>query len=100
MNHISFDPLTLCGDEKQWWDKWQRKAAAAALRVIECANEGKSVTFQAGIWSELKKWLLMHVFHGKCGYCESRLIVTDFGDADHYRPKGRVKDVANHNGYF
>jgi 5-methylcytosine-specific restriction endonuclease McrA len=100
MNHIAFDPLALAGEDREWWEKWHLRATAAALIAMQCKDEGKPVSFQSAIWTDLKRWLLDRVFHGKCAYCESKLVVTDYGDADHYRPKARVKAVPDHTGYF
>lgn len=32
---------------------------------------------------------------GKCGYCELRVIGADFGDVEHFRPKGAVHELSN-----
>lgn len=41
------------------------------------------------IWSDIKQFLIEHVFHHKCAYCET---LTDqfYFDAEHYRPKGEL----------
>lgn len=31
--------------------------------------------------------------HHKCGYCEHRVLATDFGDIDHFAPKGAVEEL-------
>lgn len=31
-------------------------------------------------------------FHGKCAYCESNVLVNQFGDIDHWRPKSALMD--------
>lgn len=31
---------------------------------------------------------LNDLFHGKCGYCESRIVAITVGDIEHFRPKG------------
>ena len=47
--------------------------------------------FKEEVWKKLKKWLLAHVFHDRCAYCESPLVFDRYrGDAEHYRPKGSI----------
>ncbi len=31
---------------------------------------------------------LQELFHGKCAYCESKIMATETGDLEHFRPKG------------
>jgi uncharacterized protein (TIGR02646 family) len=38
--------------------------------------------------------------HGKCCYCERKLDRKRYMDVEHYRPKGDVKDVEGHAGYW
>ena len=47
--------------------------------------------FNKEIDSELKKHLHV-VFHGKCGYCETKIGSPDFGNIDRYRPNNGVRD--------
>lgn len=100
MNYITFDPTILSGEKQEWWSRWCDKAENATIEAIQQADDGKKVIFRSDIWSELKRWLLNNVFDGKCAYCESTVTVTDYGDADHYRPKASVSDVPDHNGYY
>jgi hypothetical protein len=41
------------------------------------------------VWAEIKKFLLEHVFHQKCAYCETQT-EQFYYEAEHYRPKGEV----------
>jgi len=97
MISVLFDPGTLVGKQREWWDDWQDRATAATSDVIQdwedwvvqgAAGEF-SPKWQSGIWSELKKWLLDNVFNNKCAYCEITL-ASEYGDAEHVRPKGNV----------
>ena len=90
MNQIHFDPSLLSGKHKAWWEAWHKQALKAADNVMAQAEKGESMTFPPLVWTQLKRWLLMHVFMGKCAYCESKITITDYGAADHYRPKQRV----------
>ena len=60
------------------------------MQVIEDYASGREHRFQDSVWTDLKEWLLRKVFHGKCAYCEALVGVTGFGDAEHFRPKGKV----------
>ncbi len=112
MNYISFKPEQLSDEQKIWWKNWVKKADIATSKILKKYNNGEEIKFNNQLWSELKKWLLEYIFHGKCAYCESELLDTEWGDADHYRPKGRVsilvdtqvvvvkQDNRPHSGYF
>lgn len=41
---------------------------------------------------------LKELFHGKCAYCEQRL--PENFEIDHYRPKNRVAERPDHDGYY
>lgn len=88
MIRVVFDPSTLQGADKQWWDTWEIRAAKARAKVLAAVAAGKDPTFNDDIWGDLKAWLLEKVFRGKCAYCESAVVgVTDNPAAEHYRPK-------------
>ena len=94
---------------KAEWEAWNLLAAAATSRVINAwedwkvvraawkANpQGKAPEFKPkledDIWKGFRDWLKINVFHGKCAYCETR--ISGFpGDTEHFRPKGRVRDL-------
>lgn len=90
MIRVRFDPASLPEDQKPWWDAWRKRADKERAACIEANRAGRQYEFVDAIWRDLKQFLLKHVFHGKCGYCESPVTVISFGDADHYRPKGKV----------
>ena len=94
MRHVNFDPDTLAPDQRAWWDAWSLKAAEATREIVEKWEQNGTVTtadFKNNIWSDLKRWLLANVFHGKCAYCEVHIAqARQSGDAEHYRPKGAV----------
>lgn len=100
MNYIAFDPSRLSGEELEWWSRWHEKAENATTEAIRHADAGDKIAFNSNIWSELKRWLLENIFNGKCAYCESTVTVTDYGDADHYRPKASLSDTPDHKGYY
>src|SRR5215213_1418661 len=91
MNRVKFNPATLEGEDKIFWEDWIDRADKARKKAIKDYDEGKRpVPFNGDIWSKLKGFLLQKVFKGKCAYCDSQITVTSFGDAEHFRPKGRV----------
>lgn len=47
--------------------------------------------FNREIDKELKKYL-HEVFHGKCGYCETKIESPELGTVDRYRPNNGVRD--------
>jgi hypothetical protein len=73
---------------EDWKDEWEKKRKAANPNLQESKNF--EIKFREDIWSDLKKWLLNNIFYNKCAYCETSLR-RSYGDAEHYRPKGRVK---------
>lgn len=113
MRRVTFDPTTLQGEDQVWWARWSARADAARHAYASELRNGQQPGFVSTIWTDLKRFLLGRAFHGKCGYCESRIVGISYGDADHYRPKGRVTVVdatgaravvmqnnAPHRGYF
>jgi hypothetical protein len=113
MRRVKFKPSHLTDDaDRTWFAKWLRRARRATKAVIADAEAGRPISFNDAIWSDLKGFLLRGPFRNKCAYCESRVTTTDFGDAEHYRPKagvterenGKVRAVeyagAPHQGYY
>jgi len=96
MLHVDFDPARLQGDNLAWWQQWSAKADNATQATRASMSVDGSPKLQASIWSELRSWLLKHVFSGKCAYCEFNFVPGYYGDAEHYRPKARV--TVNQNG--
>lgn len=104
------------------WDAWRqtcrREQAALDRNTAASLSAGKArPKARPEIYAQLKEEVYLHPegpFRGKCAYCESRLYSNQYGDLDHYRPKGAVKDVAtgkpvrielegveqNHPGYY
>lgn len=90
MKRLIFDPSTLQGDQKQWFDSWLQRAERARAKVILAVDSGKNPTFDSAVWSDLKSWLLENVSGKNCAYCETPISAGFYGDAEHYRPKGAV----------
>lgn len=112
MRHVSFDPRGISDPKRLWWSQWTARAQQATAQVVADYFKGQKLEFNSEIWGDLKAFLLENVFYGKCAYCEARITHTSFGDAEHYRPKGRVTVRRNgsdeivqsgsnpHPGYF
>jgi hypothetical protein len=115
VRRVRFDPNSLGAADRSWYEQWVKGAASDQAQLRRDVENGASfpLDFKPDRWSALKRWLLQHVFFGKCGYCESALSAHSFGAADHYRPKGRVTVKApngmltvvsagssNHRGYY
>jgi uncharacterized protein (TIGR02646 family) len=83
-------------------DSWLAKAEEA-LELISAVNardeRNEVLRLKARIWSLIKRDLAT-LSHGKCWYCEVRQTRSRMA-VDHFRPKGRVKDVVpEHDGYW
>lgn len=113
MRRIFFEPdENLPEQGVESWRDWFRRATNAKERLLVNLGGDQERTFEQRIWSDLKDWLLAHVFHHKCAYCETKVSPGAFGDGEHYRPKSRVTVTKNkkrtvvevagqpHCGYF
>jgi hypothetical protein len=90
MRHVEFNPAKLNANQQAWLAEWEKRAVKATEAVIAAYERGDpKLPFDGDLWGELKAWLLVNVFYGKCAYCEIKLPRTSF-DAEHYRPKSEV----------
>lgn len=99
MIKIEFDPDLLKDPvQKAWWNDWQQRAEEATCAAVLAFEDWLDLPlprpkfthkFNDKIWKELKDWMLEHVLHGKCAYCETKAI-RHSDHAEHYRPKGSV----------
>lgn len=115
MIHVDFDPKDLPPDQKAQWDQWMQEAKAAQLDVINQWEDWRttiwakwkkkkkgerpefSPEWDNDVWKKLRDWLLTNVFHNKCAYCEMEVVGFP-GDAEHFRPKGRVRIKVDKQG--
>ncbi|WP_462265689.1 hypothetical protein [Mucilaginibacter sp.] len=86
MRYINIDSLRMP-------DGWLARSAVAAAQIAG----GTAPDDFGNLWRELKPAMLQ-LSHFKCWYCESP-IDRDDNAVDHYRPKNRVFEALNHNGY-
>ncbi len=81
------------------FNQWKKKAGEETQKVIDEVGRGKKTEFKSTVWSQLKGHLF-ELFHGKCAYCESRVLHVTSGDVEHYRPKKKVEEDTTHPGYY
>lgn len=110
------DSLSLVAHKVQPYDfeaGWRIKAreelkeAARVIRPLIAAGrkpiyEGKNTDyrFDEKLWKELRIHLVI-IFHNRCAYCQ-RNLGNDVRvcEVEHYRPKGKVDEDAQHPGYW
>lgn len=74
---------------------------APVIKNAEADDEAKESkpTFSVYKHSSVEE-RLHELFHGKCAYCESFYFSTAPVDTEHFRPKGRLQEDAEHGGYW
>lgn len=80
---------------------WKRNAQAALedVRAAKTKDERRAkLTKHAGVWAAAKPHL-KELSNKKCWYCESKDLRND-NAVDHFRPKGKVAEDAQHPGYW
>jgi uncharacterized protein (TIGR02646 family) len=75
---------------------WFSKALLEASKTATHASHEVSDHYRD---AEVKK-ALEKLFHDKCAYCETNITASSDWDVEHYRPKGRVAERADHTGYY
>jgi hypothetical protein len=88
---------------------WKLRAQTESDRCMAARKKGEAYEWDSSIWTELKGHLLT-LFHGKCAYCETKIVADSFADVEHYRPKSKVTDEkkavvtaadgSEHPGYY
>jgi len=74
------------------WLVWHADAIAALKEIRDEYKPGLSVEVKDKLYKRAMPFLLK-LFNEKCAYCESVISNTQPGDVEHYRPKGRLKDL-------
>lgn len=82
---------------------WRKRASDALASVSAAPSQAdrKEILEKASsakIWRDYYK-LLPNVLKKKCWYCEAEKIRSDT-PVDHFRPKGKVEDDNDHDGYW
>ncbi len=73
------------------WKRWRTAAEKATKKLIEKAEAGERPRINESLYKRQRQALL-DAFHGKCAYCEAKIILDQTGDIDHFRPKAGVTD--------
>jgi uncharacterized protein (TIGR02646 family) len=107
MIRVRIDPATFSQAQHEFFDDWLVRAEAARSAVIDDVREGRDHQFRSEIWQSLKRFLLEQFFKWKCAYCEADMEATEYGDAEHFRPKAALTTheagklvKAQHPGYY
>jgi uncharacterized protein (TIGR02646 family) len=75
------------------FDKWNAQCQKELARILDCHIKGKSYRFKERLYKQ-ERDAIMAEFNNKCAYCEVLITVAmHTGDVEHYRPKGRVRDI-------
>lgn len=93
MRYIDLDDLKL---PEGWEDRAQQ--ALEEVRGLQLSQRKQAINARSVIWRDLKE-ALKKLSHGKCWYCETRQERSD-NTVDHFRPKNKVAQCANHEGYW
>jgi hypothetical protein len=97
------------------WTSWRRASDRATAALIARAAAGSSLKINPVLYKKAREFIFA-AFHYKCAYCESRFILDQTGDVEHYRPKlgvtdehdrpvmvttgRRGKEISAHPGYY
>lgn len=95
MKYISLDELAT-----RLPQGWQENAAAALAEVAKATDNERAdkINEYRTVWSDLRQ-ALGELSHRACWYCETRQDRSDKA-VDHFRPKNRVAEAADHPGYW
>ena len=78
---------------------WFGRSLVARHDAVNWAGPGDYGIKEAIYRDQAVQAALLDLFYDKCSYCEWPLARVDW-DVDHYRPKGRVREVPGHPGYY
>ncbi len=92
MIRFEFSPTELTGESREWWEDWEARAERAKGDARLAIEAGESHELNQEIWADMKHWMFKHVFFGKCAYCEGKVTPQSYGDAEHWRPKGGIRE--------
>ena len=77
------------------WKAWRKSCQLEREAMIERVRNGEDAQLSNLYKDSRMQAVYKHdgpPFHGKCAYCEGRIVNTQPGDIEHYRPKGGVTD--------
>jgi hypothetical protein len=73
------------------WEDLVEKATLARKGLIDDFEGGTEIKVNSDLYKRYMDFLIK-LFNGKCAYCEAKITLTQPGDVEHFRPKGRVVD--------
>jgi hypothetical protein len=85
MLHVKFSPPA--NDPK--WAAWIDEAKAETKKNISLMRRNRRITYKDKLYKKMRQ-VIFDGFYGKCAYCETKFILTETGDVEHYRPKGAI----------
>jgi hypothetical protein len=75
---------------KEWQD-WKQRGEVAAKEMLDKHAQHATFKVKISLYKE-QRAIIFEAFHGKCAYCEAKVILDQTGDVEHFRPKGRITD--------
>ena len=97
MIHVPRDQTDINGKEIRPNEAWFQTADEATQNAVA---DGSTHTAIGEIYGAPQvRMALERLFRSKCAYCETTILEGSF-DVDHFRPKKRVKERADHPGYY
>ncbi|GEP58605.1 hypothetical protein [Reyranella soli] len=73
------------------WKKWRDEAKAGHKLLRTQLQKKGTFDVNESLYKRMKKTLL-EMYHGKCVYCETPLVLSSWCQLDHFRPKNEVLD--------
>ena len=77
------------------WFELAAEATATAVAEQGMHEPSKAIYAHAEVRKALER-----LFHGNCSYCGDHITASDDWEVEHFRPKGRVAERADHPGYY
>lgn len=75
-------------------------SAESITNITHCANNNSVESYDSNIYgAEEVRQALDDLYHGKCGYCETKIGPVSTPHIEHYRPLGRITSVRT-PGYY
>ena len=75
-------------------------AETAKRRVSDQVAKGETKTFNSSLWLDDVRSTLYDHHNKKCCYCERKRDLKREPDIEHFRPKAKVTEDAEHPGYW
>jgi hypothetical protein len=78
------------------WSEWLVDCEAEQARHNAAVERGENRKADPEVYGRLKRAVFIHPegpFHGKCAYCEENIRTNQYGDVEHFRPKGGIRQV-------